>query len=198
MREAVRGGCTGGGVCVERQQAAAPLRVQDHKRLIENQNSHQLFNRYRVNQLWRRRLGDGGGGVVGGGSCMGKCAQACDVERVCSQARTPRVTLVLPRWASLSFVRRSLSISRQEKSKVSWVTERETANVSYTHVHTHNQPLSAGCSLTTTSLSLSAFSYPQGEVCFQIVARFPPVSMALHLSHIPLMCLHQRVALNPL
>lgn len=45
--------------CVEKQQAAAPLRVQDHKRLIENQNSHQLFNRYRVNQLQRGRHGGG-------------------------------------------------------------------------------------------------------------------------------------------
>lgn len=47
------------GFCVEKQQATVLLRARDHKCLIENQNSHQLFNRYRVNQLQRRRHGRG-------------------------------------------------------------------------------------------------------------------------------------------
>lgn len=36
------------------------LRAQDHKYLIKNQNRHQLFNRYRAEQLQRRRPGRGG------------------------------------------------------------------------------------------------------------------------------------------
>lgn len=64
------------GFCVEKQQATVLLRAQDHKCLIKNQNSHQLFNRYRVNQLeektWEGR----------DVSCMEQCAETCDVARV--------------------------------------------------------------------------------------------------------------------
>lgn len=44
---------------IYREESSKPilLRAVDPKRLIRNQNSYQLFNRYRVNQLQRRRHG---------------------------------------------------------------------------------------------------------------------------------------------
>lgn len=51
------------------RKAASPmlLRAVDPKCLIGNQNSHQLFNRYRANQLQRRRHGRRGDLREGGG-----------------------------------------------------------------------------------------------------------------------------------
>lgn len=44
-------------ICSEESCKPLLLRAVDPKRLIGNQNSYQLFNRYRVNQLQRRRHG---------------------------------------------------------------------------------------------------------------------------------------------
>lgn len=44
-------------ICREESSEPILLRAVDPKRLIGNQNSYQLFNRYRANQLQRRRHG---------------------------------------------------------------------------------------------------------------------------------------------
>lgn len=44
-------------ICREESSKPILLRAVDPKRLIGNQNSYQLFNRYRANQLQRRRHG---------------------------------------------------------------------------------------------------------------------------------------------
>lgn len=44
-------------ICREQSSKPILLRAVDPKRLIGNQNSYQLFNRYRANQLQRRRHG---------------------------------------------------------------------------------------------------------------------------------------------
>lgn len=95
----------------------------------------------------------------------------------------------------------SLSPSLEaRKCQSSLVRElRETVNLSNTRTHEHVHTISR-CQLSFHSplpLFLSAFSYPQGEVCFQIVAQFPAVSMALYLSRIPLIILPQTGATKP-
>lgn len=79
--------------------------------------------------------------------------------------------------------------------------KRNCKSIQHTNTHTHEDVHTISrCQLSFHSLLplfLSAFSYPQGEVCFQIVAQFPAVSMALYLSHIPLIILPQTVATKP-
>lgn len=63
-------------ICREESSKPILLRAVDPKRLIGNQNSYQLFNRYRANQLQKRRHGrrgdlSGESGDRGDISCMG-------------------------------------------------------------------------------------------------------------------------------
>lgn len=63
MCKDVRGGCTERGFCMEKQQAAVPLRVQDHKRIIEKPKQPSIIQQVQSEPAPEEKAWGWGGGV---------------------------------------------------------------------------------------------------------------------------------------